>query len=73
MTNEQIPAEYDQVFATLQKTTNRFLEAARVEAVYGKPVIHEDSLIIPTAEVLSIAGFGMGGGSGSGPNPEKPE
>jgi len=72
MSNELTPDEYDQTFATLQSTMDKFLDAARVEAVYGEPVAYEDHLIIPTAEVLSLVGFGMGSGSGTGPNPENP-
>ena len=56
-----------QVLDTLQQNMDKFLSAAHVNAVYGAPIAHEDTLIIPTAEVLAFAGFGMGGGSGTGP------
>jgi uncharacterized spore protein YtfJ len=50
----------------VQDTIHRFLEAAKVEAVYGEPVRNGDTVVIPTAEVLSFMGFGMGYGSGTG-------
>jgi len=46
-------------------TMNKFLAAANVNAVYGEPIQSGDSLIIPTAEVLSGLGFGMGVGVGN--------
>jgi uncharacterized spore protein YtfJ len=51
----------------MNNTMKTFLSAASVDAVYGKPIKAGDTVIIPTAEVLSGMGFGMGGGSGSGP------
>jgi uncharacterized spore protein YtfJ len=50
---------------TLQTTMDKFLSAANVEAVYGQPVREGETIVIPTAEVLSVAGFGLGAGSGS--------
>jgi uncharacterized spore protein YtfJ len=50
---------------TMQTTLDRFLSAANVEAVYGQPVSQNENTVIPTAEVLSIAGFGLGSGGGS--------
>ena len=44
------------------------IAAADVSKVYGTPISREDTLLIPAAEVLAIAGFGMGGGSGSLPS-----
>ena len=57
---------------TVQTTMDKFLSAANVEAVYGPPVSQGENIIIPAAEVLSIAGFGLGSGSGSqgSANPE---
>src|SRR5712692_6332417 len=43
----------------------KLIAAGDVSRVYGQPVQSGDSLIIPAAEVLTIAGFGMGGGSGT--------
>lgn len=50
----------------IDSTFERFLAAASVDAVYGKPVKQGDYVIIPAAEVLSGVGFGAGYGSGSG-------
>jgi uncharacterized spore protein YtfJ len=48
-----------------QDTVEEFLAAADVRVVYGEPIQHDDTLIIPTAEVLCGLGFGVGSGSGS--------
>jgi uncharacterized spore protein YtfJ len=45
------------------------LETADVNRVYGQPVEHEGSLIIPAAEVVAGMGFGAGYGAG-GPQDE---
>jgi uncharacterized spore protein YtfJ len=50
---------------TVQTTMDQFLSAASVEAVYGSPIQQGETIVIPTAEVLSFAGFGLGSGSGS--------
>lgn len=50
----------------VQNTIGNFLKAASVEAVYGQPVKKGDTLIIPTAEVLAVMGFGVGSGYGKG-------
>lgn len=52
-------------------TMELLLSAADVTAVYAEPVEHGANLIIPAAEVLSVAGFGMGMGGGG--EPQKPE
>jgi uncharacterized spore protein YtfJ len=49
---------------TLHTTMDKFLSAANVEAVYGPPIREGDTIVIPTAEVLSAAGFGVGSGGG---------
>ena len=49
---------------TMQTTLDRFLSAASVEAVYGPPTSQNENTVIPTAEVLSIVGFGLGSGGG---------
>jgi uncharacterized spore protein YtfJ len=48
-----------------QDTMEEFLAAADVRVVYGEPIQHEDTIIIPTAEVLCGLGFGVGSGRGS--------
>lgn len=44
------------------------LAAADVTRVYGEPVRHGDAILIPAAEVLAAAGFGLGSGSGVRPD-----
>ena len=59
-----------------QDTMEEFLAAADVRVVYGEPIQHDDTMIIPTAEVLCGLGFGVGSGSGYGTsaeqNPDQP-
>jgi uncharacterized spore protein YtfJ len=57
-----------------QDTMEEFLAAADVRVVYGEPIQHDDTTIIPTAEVLCGLGFGVGSGSGTDTehNPDKP-
>jgi uncharacterized spore protein YtfJ len=47
-----------------QEAMESFIETADVSRVYGEPMIHEETMIIPAAEVLSVAGFGAGYGVG---------
>lgn len=57
-----------------QDTMEEFLAAADVRVVYGEPIEHDDTMIIPTAEVLCGLGFGLGSGTGTSTehNSEKP-
>jgi len=60
----------------IELTMERFLDTASVDLVYGEPVEHGDTLIIPTAEILAGLGFGVGyvrGGSGKGEGDEGEE
>ena len=41
---------------------------ASVEAVYGAPIKQRDTIIIPTAEVVAVSGFGGGQGFGGPEN-----
>jgi uncharacterized spore protein YtfJ len=56
----------------IQTTMEQFLSAASVDAVYQPPVHEGEHTVIPAAEVLSLAGFGLGSGSGS-QDPDEPE
>ena len=49
----------------IQTTMDNFLSAASVDAVYQPPIHEGEHTIIPAAEVLSLAGFGLGSGGGS--------
>jgi uncharacterized spore protein YtfJ len=67
MSDEIVPVEQPQVALDLiQNTMDEFLATADVHAVYGEPIEHGSTLIIPAAEVLCGMGFGVGSGSGSG-------
>jgi uncharacterized spore protein YtfJ len=59
---------------SFQDTMEEFLAAADVRVVYGEPIQHEDTIIIPTAEVLCALGFGVGSGGGTNAeqNTDKP-
>lgn len=46
----------------------RLIEAADASKVYAAPIQHGETLLIPAAEVLAVAGFGIGAGTGSGPD-----
>jgi uncharacterized spore protein YtfJ len=48
----------------VNRVMEKLLEAADVSKVYGEPVLHGETLLIPAAEVVAIAGFGMGSGGG---------
>lgn len=50
----------------VQDTLDDFLATADVSRVYGAPIENEDTLIIPTAEI--VAGMGFGAGYGMGPD-----
>jgi len=69
MTDEQTTKDdklFDQTDSidALTQTLVKFLDAAKVEAVYGPPVQNGDTLVIPVAEVLSVLAFGVGTGGG---------
>jgi uncharacterized spore protein YtfJ len=49
----------------VQSTMDRLIATGDVDMVYGQPVQHGQNLVIPTAEILSVAGFGVGYGSGT--------
>ena len=59
--------------AVVQDTMDTFLAAANVEAVYGDPMEKDGTLILPSAEVVSIAGFGVGSGYGTNVEEENGE
>ena len=43
---------------------NKITAIARVDAVFGQPVQHGNTIIVPCAEVSMGGGMGMGGGPG---------
>ena len=65
MSDEIVPTEQPMAALDLiQNTMDEFLATADVHAVYGEPIEHGTTLIIPAAEVLCGMGFGVGSGSG---------
>lgn len=67
-----------QALAVAQDTLDQFLATANVDNVYGDPIQHGDTMIIPCAEVLVGLGFGTGYGGGtsmaaSGENNQVPQ
>jgi len=62
--NEIVVEDPGQAIDMIQETMDTLLDTADVSKVYGEPIIHEETLIIPAAEVVAIAGFGAGYGSG---------
>lgn len=66
MTENQPTTTMTDPTAAVEKTHDimrHFLAAADVNAVYGQPVEHGEYLVIPAAEIISLAGFGAGSGS----------
>jgi uncharacterized spore protein YtfJ len=59
------PAELTSAVDSVQQTMSQFLDTANVSVVYGKPVKNGETQIIPSAEVLTVMGFGAGYGSGT--------
>lgn len=56
-----------------ENTLESFLAAAHVDSVYGEPVIHEDTLVLPAAEVISVLAFGAGSGLSKDSKNDVPE
>ena len=75
MTDEIIPSQPAETgLEVIQNTMEEFLATSDVRVAYGEPIQHDDTMIIPTAEVLCVLAFGIGSGSGTNAdqNPEKP-
>jgi len=56
--------DYDPNLQAVEDNLDRFMAVASVEAVYGEPIMKDDLLLIPAAEVGSAMGFGVGSGYG---------
>lgn len=59
------PTELTSAVDSVQQTMNQFLDTADVSVVFGEPIKNGETQIIPSAEVLTVMGFGAGYGSGS--------
>lgn len=70
--NENTPLDYTRdgyaAVESAQDSMDMFLSAADVRAAYAEPVEHGEHMIIPAAEIISIAGFGFGSGGSNEPN-----
>lgn len=76
MSEDQITLETvddEEAIVVVQQTMDTFLGAANVDAVYGKPIESNGATIIPSAEILSVAGFGVGSGYGTNEEEEGQE
>ena len=60
--NKDQNKETDPVQETINDTMAHFLATAGVDTVYGQAIRKGDTVIIPTAEVLSALGFGASQG-----------
>jgi uncharacterized spore protein YtfJ len=60
--SEATDAPTESTIQVIQDTLDYFLSTASAEAVYHEPVKHGNTLLIPTAEIVSFMGFGIGSG-----------
>ncbi|MFM8321207.1 MAG: spore germination protein GerW family protein [Chloroflexota bacterium] len=61
---EIYPYRTNPSIAAVENTMETFLSTAAVDAVYGEPVRHQETVILPAAEIVSVVGFGVGLGQG---------
>jgi len=71
-TSDQLEMASDTA-SVIDKTMEKFLDAANVDHVYGEAVKYGDTVVIPAAEVVSVAAFGIGIGSGNTEGAEQGE
>jgi len=66
MSEQQLPEAPQEASAHRRAAAvmEKLIGAADVAKVYGEPIRHGDTLLIPAAEVVAVAGFGIGSGSG---------
>jgi uncharacterized spore protein YtfJ len=75
MSEETVPATIEADFTPIsqlsasslvvvEETLEKFIQTADVNAVYGAPILHGETVIIPAAEVMCAMGFGTGAGFG---------
>jgi uncharacterized spore protein YtfJ len=75
---ESKPDDFNKVEAavaldTVQNTLEKLLESATIDVVYGKPIKTGETLIIPTAEILTGMGFGVAYGSSEKSGTSRPD
>jgi uncharacterized spore protein YtfJ len=66
-------SDIEQAVEIVDTTLDKFLDAASVDMVYGEPIEYGNTLIIPSAELVAVLGFGVGAGTFSRPEKEKKE
>src|SRR5512140_1452528 len=49
---------------TTEAMVGTILDVACVDAVYGEPIRNGDMLVVPSAEVMGLVGYGAGTGGG---------
>lgn len=64
---EDLPSAAEKSGDRVAGVMESLISAADVSKVYAEPILHGDTLLLPAAEVLAVAGFGIGSGSGVGP------
>ncbi len=68
--SDEVLLEDDDSWATvgsvesIRETMEQFFDTAGVERVYGEPLEYGETIVIPSAEVLTVMGFGVGSGGG---------
>lgn len=70
---DELEDEVQSSLEIVDANLDKFLSVSSVQAVYGEPIEHGDTVIIPAAEVLSGMGFGVGVGSSSSNEEEEDE
>jgi len=71
--NMQSAYQTPATFEFIQTEMDKLLAVANVEAVYGKPIHHNDTIIIPVSEVFAVLGVGGGSGMTEGEPTEEDE
>lgn len=61
-------ASADAALGAAHAGLGRFLDTADARRAWGEPLVHGDTAVLPAAEVVTVAGFGMGGGAGRDPS-----
>ena len=57
-----------QSFHLVKQTFDKIIDVANVDAVYAEPIRNGDMIVVPSAEVLGVVGFGAGTGGGKDQN-----
>lgn len=71
--NELVPSDFEieteaDALSIIEYSMERLMETGVVDMVFGEPVEHGDTLIIPCSESFTVMGMGAGSGYGRGPS-----